>query len=214
MSSNSEYEAGAVEPTPAPVRTRDPARRHRILVAAADLVARNGFNSVSMAEIGAAAGITGSAIYRHFDSKSAVLVELFDSAIDRLIEDAERTMSSGADLRTALRELIEGQIEFVVGNRELAQVYHNEIHNLPESDSRRLRRKQRLYLEEWVHLLLELRPDLDDSESRAIVHAAIGALQSPLFHSVGLPLPRLRELLLSSASAILAGGPEATIPEV
>lgn len=213
MSSNGEREVGEVELPPTPVRTRDPARRNRILVAAADLVARNGFNSVSMAEIGAAAGITGSAIYRHFDSKSAVLVELFDSAIDRLLEDAERTISSGADLPTAIRELIEGQIEFVVGKRELAQVYHNEIHNLPEDDSRRLRRKQRLYLEEWVHLLLELRADLDDSESRAIVHAAIGALQSPLFHSVGLPLPRLRELLLASASAILASGPEAAIPK-
>ncbi|MEU2004094.1 TetR/AcrR family transcriptional regulator [Rhodococcus sp. NPDC019627] len=186
-----------------PVRTRDPARRYRILAAAADLVARNGFNSVSMADIGAASGITGSAIYRHFDSKSAVLVELFDSAIDRLLEDAERTLDSGIGLEQALRELVEGQIEFVVGKREVAQVYHNEIHNLPDGDRRRLRRKQRLYIEEWVHLVDELRSDLDDGEARAVVHAAIGAIQSSLFHSVGLPIDRLRQILADSALAVL-----------
>ena len=185
------------------VRTRDPARRYRILAAAADLVARNGFNSVSMADIGAAAGITGSAIYRHFDSKSAVLVELFDSAIDRLLEEAERTLNGGIGLEQALRELVEGQIEFVVGKREVAQVYHNEIHNLPEDDRRRLRRKQRLYIEEWVHLVDELRSDLDDGEARAVVHAAIGAIQSSLFHSVGLPVDRLRQILADSALAVL-----------
>ncbi|MGH3892904.1 MAG: TetR/AcrR family transcriptional regulator [Rhodococcus qingshengii] len=184
-------------------RTRDPARKHKILLAAADLVARNGFNSVSMSEIGAASGITGSAIYRHFDSKSAVLVELFDSAIDQLLDEAARTINSGISLEAALRELVDGQIEFVVGKRELAQVYHNEIHNLPEDDRRRLRRKQRLYIEEWVHLLGELRTDLDDGEARAVVHAAISAIQSSLFHSVGLPDDRLRQILAESASAVL-----------
>lgn len=195
--------SGMIDDRIEPVRTRDPARRYRILAAAADLVARNGFNSVSMADIGAASGITGSAIYRHFDSKSAVLVELFDSAIDRLLEDAERTLDSGIELEQALRELVEGQIEFVVGKREVAQVYHNEIHNLPEDDRRRLRRKQRLYIEEWVHLVDELRSDLDDGEARAVVHAAIGAIQSSLFHSVGLPIDRLRQILADSALAVL-----------
>ncbi len=195
--------SGMIDDRTEPVRTRDPARRYRILTATADLVARNGFNSVSMADIGAASGITGSAIYRHFDSKSAVLVELFDIAIDRLLADAERTLDSGIGLEQALRELVDGQIEFVVGKREVAQVYHNEIHNLPEDDRRRLRRKQRLYIEEWVHLVDELRTDLDDGEARAVVHAAIGALQSTLFHSVGLPVERLRQILADSALAVL-----------
>lgn len=195
--------SGMTDDKAVPVRTRDPERRYKILAAAADLVARNGFNAVSMSDIGAASGITGSGIYRHFDSKSAVLVELFDNAIDRLIEDAERTLDSGIGLEQALRDLVGGQIEFVVGEREVAQVYHNEIHNLPEDDRRRLRRKQRLYIEEWVHLIDELRPDLDDAEARAVVHAAIGAIQSTLFHSVGLPVERLRQILAESALAVL-----------
>lgn len=185
------------------VRTRDPDRKRRILMAAADLVARKGFHAVSIAEIGAAAGITGSGVYRHFDSKSAVLVALFDRVIDELLRDEQKILDTTTDLGHALDLLIAGQVEFVVGDRELAQVYYKEIDNLPDDDRRRLRRKQRLYLEEWVHLINELRSDLSDTEARTVVHAAIGAIQSPLFHNTGLAEDRLRMLLTEAARAIL-----------
>ncbi|HEX3788847.1 MAG TPA: TetR/AcrR family transcriptional regulator [Pseudonocardiaceae bacterium] len=188
----------------AAVRTRDPARKERILGAAADLVASKGYHAVSIADIGAAAGITGSGIYRHFESKSAVLVALFDRIIDGLLSDEEKVVQGSGDLRQVLRELIAGQVEFVVGDRVLAQVYHHEINNLPAEDRRRLRRKQRLYLEEWVHVLAELRGDLTDTEARAIVHAAIGAIQSSLFYRTGLPEDRQRQLLTQAASAVLS----------
>jgi AcrR family transcriptional regulator len=171
--------------------------------AAADLVARKGYHAVSMAEIGSAAGITGSGVYRHFDSKSAVLVALFDRVIDDLLRDEHEILDNTGDLAQALDQLIAGQVEFVVSERELAQVYHNEINNLPDDDRRRLRRKQRLYLEEWVHLVDELRDDLSDADARTVVHAAIGAIQSTLFHGIGLADDRLRELLTDAARAVL-----------
>ncbi|CAN5754614.1 TetR/AcrR family transcriptional regulator [soil metagenome] len=188
------------------MRTRDPERKSRILAAAADLIARKGFHSVSIAEIGSAAGITGSGIYRHFDRKSAVLVALFDQIIDELLRDEHVILESTADLGTALDLLIAGQVGFVVDDRELAQVYYSEINNLPDEDRRRLRRKQRLYLEEWVHLVTELREDLSDTDARAVVHAMIGAIQSPLFHNTGLAQDRLRVLLTESARAIIGVG--------
>lgn len=185
------------------MRTRDPERKNRILAAAADLVARKGFHAVSMADIGTAAGITGSGVYRHFERKSAVLVALFDQCIDELVRDEQQIVSSVGDLRAALDLLIAGQVEFVVANRELAQVYYSEINNLPAEDRRRLRRKQRTYLEEWVHLVSELRGDLSDGDARTVVHAAIGAIQSPLFHNVGLDDDRLRALLVQAARAVV-----------
>lgn len=184
-------------------RTRDPDRKERILAAAADLIADRGYHAVSMAEIGAAAGITGSGIYRHFESKSAVLVDLFDRVIDGLLRDEQQTLNMTNDPGQAFDRLIAGQVEFVVADRELAQVYHREINNLPEEDRRRLRRKQRLYLEEWVHLVNEMHDDFTDTDARVVVHAAIGAIQSPLFHNTGLAEHRLRVLLTESARAIL-----------
>jgi AcrR family transcriptional regulator len=173
------------------------------LAAAADLVARRGFHAVTIAEIGAAAGITGSGVYRHFESKSAVLVALFDRVIDDLLRDEQEILDATTDLASALDLLIAGQVEFVVGDRELAQVYYNEINNLPEDDRRRLRRKQRRYLEEWVHLVNELRADLTDADARTVVHAAVGAIQSPLFHNTGVAEDRLRVMLTDAARAIL-----------
>jgi AcrR family transcriptional regulator len=189
-------------------RTRDPSRKERILAAAAGLVAQRGYHAVSMADIGAAAGITGSGIYRHFASKSALLVALFDRAIDGLLRDERRIVRDVPDPRGALLQLVAGQVNFVIADRELAQVYHHEINSLPATDRRRLRRKQRLYLEEWVHLVDELHPGLTDTDARAIVHAAIGAAQSALFHASGLPDDRLRDLLTRSAAAVLIPLPD------
>jgi DNA phosphorothioation-dependent restriction protein DptG len=90
-----------------------------------------------------------------------------------------------------------------VALRALKGRHHREINNLPEEDRRRLRRKQRLYVEEWIHLLNELRPDLTDADARVIVHAAIGAIQSTLFHNSGMAGERLRGLLTETAWAVL-----------
>lgn len=186
-----------------PVRTRDPARKERILSAAADLVARHGYHAVGMADIGAAAGVTGSAIYRHFESKSAVLVALFDRVIDALLSNASRIVEEAGDESVSLTLLVRDQVRFAIDDREVLQVYMREINNLPEEDRRRLRRKQRLYLEEWVHVLGELRPDLLDAEARALVHAAIGAIQSVLHYQSGVPDERLAALVTGAAHATL-----------
>ena len=184
-------------------RIRDPARKEKILAAAADLVAHSGFHAVSMADIGEKAGITGSGIYRHFESKSKILAVLFESVIDDLLHDARVTVENTQDLGQALDKLVVAQVDFVVGKRMLAQVYYNEIRNLPEEDQVRLRRKQRMYIEEWIFLLRELNRDLDETAARYIVHAAIGAIQSTLFHNVESTETRLRSLLHRSATAVL-----------
>lgn len=184
-------------------RTRDPARKERILSAAADLVARHGYSAVGMADIGAAAGVTGSAIYRHFKSKSAVLAAVFDSAIDRLLSNAARIVDQTADVSDAITALINDQVSFAINDRHVLQVYMREVANLPPEDQRRLRRKQRLYLEEWTHLVCELRPELTDPEARVLVHAAIGAIQSVLDHDSALPNDRLAERVTEAAYAVL-----------
>src|SRR5712692_11283841 len=76
---------GAVARAP---RRRDPDRKERILMAAAALGAARGFDAISMADIGAQAGIVGSGIYRHFDSKTAILVAMADRVMDRLMTRA------------------------------------------------------------------------------------------------------------------------------
>jgi AcrR family transcriptional regulator len=194
--------AADARPAPAP-RRRDPERRQRILAAAAGLVAERGYHEVAMSDIGAAAGIVGSGIYRHFDGKSAVLVALFDRVIDDLTRGSAEILARDLDPAATLTQLIEAHVRIVLEDRTLMRVYHSEIASLPVDDSHRLRRKQRLYVEEWVHVLELLRPEADDAALRALVHAAIGAVQSTLFYSSGLPGERLAALMAAAAHATL-----------
>jgi AcrR family transcriptional regulator len=195
--------ANAPAPVNAAPRRRDPERRQRILTAAAELVAERGYHEVGMSDIGAAAGIVGSGIYRHFDGKSAVLVAMFDRVIDDLSRGAAEILSRGLEPAQALRELIAAHVRITLEDRTLMRVYHNEIASLPADDSRRLRRKQRIYIEEWVHILDVLRPEADDAVLRALVHAGIGAVHSTLFYSSGLPADRLAKLMAAAAEATM-----------
>ncbi len=182
-------------------------RRQQILDAAASLVAERGYHDVGMADIGAAAGVTGPAIYRHFEGKSAVLVTMFDRVIEDLSAEALEIAAHQRDPGAALAALVATQVRFVLRDRTLAQVYHNEIANLPAEDRNRLRRKQRLYIEEWVHILGLLRTPRTDVELRIYVHAAIGAVQSVLFFHSGLPDEQLAELLSGVAHSALFAEP-------
>ncbi|MDT5175569.1 MAG: hypothetical protein QOG37_2820, partial [Mycobacterium sp.] len=51
-------------------------RRLQLLAAAERLFAERGFLAVRLEDIGAAAGVSGPAIYRHFPNKESLLVEL------------------------------------------------------------------------------------------------------------------------------------------
>jgi AcrR family transcriptional regulator len=187
-------------------RVRDPARREKILAAAAELLAQRGYHAVSLADIGAAAGIVGSGIYRHFQSKSAILDALLDQAMDLLSADAAQALASGAGDEQVLAALVAGQVAFAVDDRRLVQLYQREIHTLPEADRRRLRRRQRHYVEEWVHVLAGMRPGIADAEARARVHAAIGAIQSVASYHSGLPRDELVTLLTGIGLACLSAG--------
>jgi AcrR family transcriptional regulator len=188
-------------------RRRDPDRKERILVAAAALGAKRGFDAISMADIGAEAGIVGSAIYRHFDSKTAILVAMADRVMDRLMTRAAEILAACPDDRQSLSMLVRDQIEVALTDRDALAVYHREVRTLPEDERRRLSRAQRHYIEEWVHLLAPLRPDLADGEVRLAVHAAIGAIQSTLFFRSGLAHERLTELLEVMAHDCLGVAP-------
>jgi AcrR family transcriptional regulator len=190
-------------------RRRDPARRERILAAAAQLAAGRGFHTVALADIGAQAGIVGSGIYRHFTSKDALLVALLDRVMDRLAEGAAAVLAAESDGHAALSALVRDHITVAIEDRAVLAVYHREIHTLPEEDRRRLRRRQRHYIEEWVHLLAPLRRDLADGELRLAVQASLGAVQSTLFYRSGLAPERQAALLDEMAHACLGIRPAA-----
>jgi AcrR family transcriptional regulator len=195
-------------------RVRDPERKKRILAAAAALGARRGFHAISMADIGAEAGIVGSGVYRHFDSKTAILIAMLDQVMDRLSSGAAAILAAGGTDGQTMSALVRDHIQVALQDRDVLAVYHREIQTLPEEDRRRLRRSQRHYIEEWVHVLAALRRDLADGELRLAVHAALGAIQSTLFFRSGLPADRMAELLETMAHGCLGTTSERVLTNV
>ena len=156
-----------------------------------------------MADIGAEAGIVGSGIYRHFGSKASILVAMLDEVMNRLMSRAAQIIAAAADEHQCLSDLVRDHIAVALMDRTILMVYHRESHVLPAEDRRRLRRKQRLYIEEWAHVLAQLRPDASDATVRALVHASVGAIQSVLFYQSGLPDDQLAALMSSVAETAM-----------
>lgn len=67
--------------------------RERILACAVDLFARHGFEAMTMRQLGEAAGLDNSSLYRHFPSKAA----LVDAVLDRVAADVFSTVAPRFD---------------------------------------------------------------------------------------------------------------------
>src|ERR1700709_1878335 len=94
-------------------------RREQILATAAQLFAARGFHGVSVADIGAACGISGPALYKHFPSKDAVLAEMLVSISERLLDVGRQRSGAAPDARAALAALVEWHVDFALRDRPL-----------------------------------------------------------------------------------------------
>lgn len=186
-----------------PRRIRDPQRKQRILASAVELIARDGYTAVNLTDIGAAAGIVGSGIYRHFESKAAILVELFDHVIDRLITNAEEALAGHVAPEMTAAALVRSHVELTVTDRRLLRVYVQESRNLPEPDQLRLRWKQRHYLDLWIDVVGSARPELSRAEAQLAVHACIGSIHSVLRYQCELGKEDQTRRLEAIAMAVL-----------
>ena len=75
-------------------------RRDQILETAAELFAAKGFHGVSVGEIGRACGISGPALYKHFESKDAVLAAMLVGISERLLDEGRARVARARDRRT------------------------------------------------------------------------------------------------------------------
>ncbi|MDQ1517346.1 MAG: hypothetical protein QOE80_3176 [Actinomycetota bacterium] len=198
----------AREPVKRPTQTRrrTAVRRLELINAAARLFASRSYYAVTVDDIGEALGLSGPALYRHFPSKEALLVAVFDQVIEEQRERLLETLAEATEPAAALESMIRSHVEFAVEQRENMAVWRQEFHHLPEADSWRLRRAQRLYVEEWVHIVHELRPELNDASVRALVHGVLGLLQSPSDFQSGLADDGVKNLLMSMALAAVFQG--------
>jgi AcrR family transcriptional regulator len=178
-------------------------RRELLLSAAADLFAARGYHAVGIDDIGTAAGITGPGVYRHFSGKQALLEDLCDRAMTRMLDGARRTLAGALAPADALAALVDLHVAFAVTERALLGVWVREQRALSGEVRRSLRTRQREYEVVWRQATGPLRPDLDEAEVTVVVAAVLALLNSTALSDVAVPEDRLTALLRRSALGAL-----------
>jgi AcrR family transcriptional regulator len=177
-------------------------RREQILAVAARLFAQRGFHGVSIADLGAAVGVSGPALYRHFPGKEALLAEMLIGISEHLLAGGQEIAASTPDPHEALAALVAFQADFARREPELIVVQDRDLANLPEPARRRVRQLQRTYVEIWVDTLRRIHPGLTDDSARVAAHGAFGLLNSTPHSGRG---PETAALLCRLALAALHG---------
>jgi AcrR family transcriptional regulator len=188
-----------------PAQTRRRSRRDEILEIAVGLFASRGYHGVSMDDIGAAAGVTGPALYHHFAGKEAMLAAALIPVSESLLAGGRaRIAEHQGDPRGGLAALVDFHVDFALANPAVIVLHLHELDRLPEEPRRQIRRLQRLYVEEWVGVLTTLR-ELQPAEARVLAHAAFGLMNSTPFLGGEVDRHRRAALLRAAALAALLG---------
>jgi AcrR family transcriptional regulator len=178
-------------------------RRDQILATAAELFASRGYHGVSVADLGAACGVSGPALYKHFASKQAVLAEMLVSISEELLRVGTLRVAAADGPDEALTALVGWHVDFALRHRPLIVVQDRDWESLPAEARERVRSLQREYVDLWAGQLLLTDDQLDLPTARAMAHAAFGLINSTP-HSALLPDPAMREVLTRMALGSLA----------
>ncbi|MCC6376387.1 MAG: TetR/AcrR family transcriptional regulator [Microbacteriaceae bacterium] len=173
-------------------------RRAQLLSAAAKLFAERGYSGTSIEDLGAAAGVSGPALYKHFGSKQQVLAAILLDASDNLLAGGTQVVSINSG-RAALEELVAFHTEFALENPDVIRVQDRDLEQLAETDRHTVRSLQRRYVEIWVDVLAGLSPTIDREILRTRAHAVFGLLNSTPHSGLTLSQDPLRAELRKMA---------------
>lgn len=158
--------------------TDAPRTRDVMLREAARLFAAQGFRGTSVNDIGAACGISGPAVYKHFPHKEALLVRLLVDISEQLVAGGREVVAEAAGDAAALEQLVAFHTDFALAEPDVIRVQDRDLSSLNEADRAVVRRLQRTYVELWTGVLCRLDPALLAEVARLRAHAVFGLLNS------------------------------------
>lgn len=189
-----------------PRGTRPGNRRALIIDAATTLFAQNGYANVGMGDIAASVNVGASAIYRHFPSKSDLLVACIQTGLGRYVAIFD---SQTDTLDVAIRRLAEGAID----NRLVGVLWQREARNLAEPEQRALRAELRSVARTLAELIHQVRPNTTAGDADLLAWCAVGVMVSIGFHTLEIPRRAYVELLVELSDSLLGATLPASAPD-
>lgn len=186
-------------------------REEQILGAAERLFFERSFDGVGVDEIGKAAGTSGSAIYRHFANKDAILAALFDKVLDTLlIRIGEPVDDPQADLERLLRAFA----GLVASHERLVAIWVREQRSLAQRYRDQHDRRQKRVTERWVSCLQRCYAEASTDELVTATRGVQLLLLSEAFRPPGgRAAPHAQELLVNLGLTALRALDEGQIPK-
>jgi AcrR family transcriptional regulator len=138
-------------------------QRGLILARAAELFATQGYVATSMNEVARACGLSKPALYHYFTDKDAVLLDIADQHVSRLVAAVERAREepswAASPPQQRLTDLILGLVAEYADAQQAHRVLTEDVRFLGDADRQRVLDKERQVVAAFAAEVARLRPD-------------------------------------------------------
>ncbi|GAA3059437.1 TetR/AcrR family transcriptional regulator [Kitasatospora albolonga] len=175
-------------------------RREELLTAAVVLFHRYGFDNVTTDRLGAAVGIAGPSVYKHFGTKAELLAAALERCRERLRQEVSAPMAAAGGPAVALAAGLGAYVDFARRHGDHLGAMVSETERLAAADRRAAVAFRREFLRTWVELLRRVRPQYGPAEARIRVHAMFALVNDGV--RGGWARPDLTQCLTDLAAAV------------
>jgi AcrR family transcriptional regulator len=119
--------------------------KDRVLDAAVELFAQQGYDATSVAQVIERAGSTKGGFYHHFASKDALLYEVYGDLITAQLQRMDEILAQQLAPADTIRALILDLIESTAASAQQALVFWRELHRLDDEHTATYRAMRRRY---------------------------------------------------------------------
>lgn len=150
-------------------------RRTKVLLIAAKSFLKKGYSATSIDEIAEAAGTTGPALYRMFDSKQDILDQLCLAGMEMRLSAIQDVVDRHYDdPRDTLRHLVRARIEFAFSAwGSQAPITLAEYKYLSRAAAKEVDAASEISMSEWFRCLAQIRPQTSTRELLSTIYAVL-----------------------------------------
>ena len=120
-------------------------RKEQVMAAAVELFAEKGFHATSVRDITSRVGMSKAGLYSSFESKEAILEEIYYLVIGEMLADLEKIAATSDSPSAKLRAAMTSQIRGVAQRIPELTIFYREWHHLPPDSADRITTKRNAY---------------------------------------------------------------------
>jgi len=128
---------------PTPAKPND--KYHRILDAAIQVFAEQGFHQSTISQIAKKAGVADGTIYLYFKNKDDILVQFFSYKTKQVFDRFRKAVGKADSATDKLRNLIRRHLEEFQRDRNMAVVYLAETHQINRMAEEQIKEMSHMY---------------------------------------------------------------------